>query len=45
LGYILSVSVPEGQQVLPGVGDGFEELGLGLGTDQLDVLLKTEHEL
>ena len=36
---------PEGNEVLLGVGDGLEELGFGLGADELDVLLESEHEL
>ncbi len=39
------VGVPVGDEVLLGVGDGLEELGLGLGADELNVLLEAEEEL
>lgn len=40
LGDLLGISLPVGNQVFFGVGDGFNELGFGLCADQFDILLK-----
>lgn len=41
---LLGVGVPVGDEVLLGVGNSLEKLGLGLGADELNVLLEAEEE-